>query len=67
LILIAEDLGIEHDSLLKTIKKYIDRLSRKSPVVFKIDVVKRPQGGTYGELSRRIFCSRGIDSWLKAL
>jgi phage regulator Rha-like protein len=45
--LIAEDLGIEHDSLLKTIKKYVDRLSRKSPVRFEIDVVKRPQGGTY--------------------
>jgi phage regulator Rha-like protein len=45
--LIAQELGIEHASLLKTIKKYLDRLGRKEPVKFEIDVVKRPQGGTY--------------------
>lgn len=47
--LIAIDLGIEHASLLKTIKKYLDRLERKEPVGFEIAVVKRPQGGTYEE------------------
>ena len=45
--LIADELGIEHATLLKTIKKYLDRLERKEPVRFEIDVVKRPQGGTY--------------------
>lgn len=45
--LIANELGIEHATLLKTIKKYIDRLERKNPVRFEVDVVKRPQGGTY--------------------
>lgn len=45
--LIAQELGIEHHTLLKTIKKYLDRLERKEPVRFEIDVVKRPQGGTY--------------------
>jgi phage regulator Rha-like protein len=45
--LIAEELGIEHASLIKTIKKHIERLGRKKPVRFEIDVVKRPQGGTY--------------------
>jgi len=47
--LIAMDLGIEHASVLKTIKKYLDRLERKEPVRFEIVVVKRPQGGTYDE------------------
>ena len=47
--LIAIDLGIEHASILKTIKKYLDRLERKNPVRFEICVVKRPQGGTYEE------------------
>ena len=45
--LIAEDLGIQHKNLLQTITKYLDRLERKTPVAFKTDVVKRPQGGTY--------------------
>lgn len=45
--LIAEDLGIKHNNLLQTITKYLDRLERKTPVMFKTDVVKRPQGGTY--------------------
>ena len=45
--LIADELGIEHATLLKTIKKYLHRLERKTPVRFEIDVVKRPQGGTY--------------------
>ena len=45
--LIADELGIEHATLLKTIKKHLDRLERKEPVRFEIDVVKRPQGGTY--------------------
>ena len=47
--LIALDLGIEHASVLKTVKKYLDRLERKEPVRFEIVVVKRPQGGTYEE------------------
>jgi phage regulator Rha-like protein len=45
--LVAEELGIEHRALMQTIKKYIDRLERKEPVTFQMDVVKRPQGGTY--------------------
>lgn len=45
--LIADELGIEHRALMQTIKKYLDRLERKEPVTFKMDVVKRPQGGTY--------------------
>lgn len=45
--LIAAQLGIEHPSLLRTIEKYLDRLQRYSPVRFEIDVVKRPQGGTF--------------------
>ena len=45
--LIADELGIEHATLLRTIKKHLDRLERKEPVRFEIDVVKRPQGGTY--------------------
>lgn len=45
--LIAQELGIEHRALMQTIKKYLDRLERKSPVTFEMEVVKRPQGGTY--------------------
>jgi phage regulator Rha-like protein len=45
--LIAEGLGIQHKNLLETITKHLQRLERKSPVAFKTDVVKRPQGGTY--------------------
>lgn len=45
--LIAEELGIEHRGLMQTIRKYLDRLERKTPVTFEMDVVKRPQGGTY--------------------
>lgn len=45
--LIAEELGIEHRTLMQTIRKYLDRLERKTPVTFQTDVVKRPQGGTY--------------------
>lgn len=45
--LIADELGIEHATLLRTINKHLDRLERKEPVRFEIDVVKRPQGGTY--------------------
>jgi phage regulator Rha-like protein len=45
--LIAEDLGIEHRALMQTVKKYLERLERKTPVTFKMEVVKRPQGGTY--------------------
>ena len=43
--LIAQRLGIEHHTLLKTIDKYLARLEAKSPVRFEIDVVKRAQGG----------------------
>ena len=43
--LIAQRLGIEHHTLLKTIDKYLVRLEAKSPVRFEVDVVKRPQGG----------------------
>lgn len=42
--LIAAQLGIEHATLLKTIDKYLDRLQKKSPVRFKVDMAKRPQG-----------------------
>ena len=45
--LIADELGIEHRGLMQTIKKYLDRLERKDPVTFEMEVVKRPQGGTY--------------------
>ncbi len=45
--LIAENLGIQHKNLLQTITKYLDRLERKTPVAFKTEVVKRPQGGSY--------------------
>jgi phage regulator Rha-like protein len=45
--LIADRLGIEHATLLTTIDKYLPRLQSKKPVRFEIDVVKRPQGGTY--------------------
>lgn len=45
--LIAERLGITHEAILKTIDKHLTRLQAKSPVRFEIDVVKRPQGGTY--------------------
>jgi len=47
--LVATELGIEHATLLKTIKKYLTRLERKEPARFQIDVVKRPQGGTFEE------------------
>ncbi|RUT10558.1 hypothetical protein DSM107010_41250 [Chroococcidiopsis cubana SAG 39.79] len=43
--LVAQRLGIEHHTLLKTIDKYLARLEAKSPVRFEVDVVKRPQGG----------------------
>jgi phage regulator Rha-like protein len=45
--LIAEELGIQHKNLLETIKKYLDRIERKEPVIFKTQMVKRPQGDTY--------------------
>ncbi len=45
--LIADELGIQHKNLLQTITKYLDRLERKTPVAFKTDVVRRPQGGAY--------------------
>lgn len=45
--LVAEELGIEHRALMQTIRKYLNRLERKTPVTFQTDVVKRPQGGTY--------------------
>lgn len=45
--LVAQELGIEHRALMQTIKKYLTRLERKNPVTFQVDVVKRPQGGTY--------------------
>lgn len=44
--LIAERLGIEHRSLLRTIEKYLDRLQAKNQVRFEIHMVKLPQGGT---------------------
>ena len=47
--LISEELGIQHKSLLKTIKKHIEILERKSPARLKVLVTKRPQGGTYEE------------------
>jgi len=43
--LIANRLGIEHDTLFKTIEKYSDRLSIKSELRFKIEFRERPQGG----------------------
>lgn len=43
--LVAQRLGIEHHTLLKTIDKYLERLEAISPVRFEVDVVKRPQGG----------------------
>ena len=43
--LVAEELGIEHHTLLKTIDKYSARLEAKSPLRFEVDVVKRSQGG----------------------
>ena len=43
--LVAQELGIEHPTLLKTIDKYSTRLEAKSPLRFEVDVVKRPQGG----------------------
>lgn len=45
--LIAQELGIEHRALMQTIKKYLDRLERKSPVTFEEEKIKLPQGGTY--------------------
>ena len=47
--LIADELGIEHATLLRTIKKHLDCLERKEPVRFQSNIVKRPQGGTYKE------------------
>ncbi|WP_009630477.1 Rha family transcriptional regulator [Synechocystis sp. PCC 7509] len=43
--LVAQELGIEHHTLLKTIDKYSARLETKSPLRFEVDVVKRVQGG----------------------
>ncbi len=43
--LVAQELGIEHHTLLKTIDKYSARLEAKSPLRFEVDVVKRAQGG----------------------
>jgi phage regulator Rha-like protein len=43
--LIANRLGIEHDTLFKTIEKYGDRLSTKSELRFKVEFRERPQGG----------------------
>ena len=43
--LIADRLGIEHDTLFKTIEKYSDRLSSQSEIRFKIEFRERPQGG----------------------
>lgn len=44
--LIALELGIEHATLLKTIKKHLNRLEQDKPVRFESNIVKRPQGGT---------------------
>ena len=43
--LVAQELGIEHHTLLKTIDKYSARLETKSPLRFEVDMVKRIQGG----------------------
>jgi phage regulator Rha-like protein len=43
--LIASRLGIQHDTLFATIEKYLERLSAKSEVRFKIEFRERPQGG----------------------
>lgn len=43
--LIAAQLGIEHDTLFKTIEKYSDRLSSKNQVRFQVEFRERPQGG----------------------
>ncbi|WP_199192442.1 Rha family transcriptional regulator [Chlorogloea sp. CCALA 695] len=43
--LVAQELGIEHHTLLKTIDTYLARLEAKSPLRFEVDVVKRSQGG----------------------
>lgn len=44
--LIAERLGIEHRSLMRSIDKYLGRLQARNQVRFEIAVAERPQGGT---------------------
>ncbi len=43
--LIATRLGVQHDTLFKTIEKYSDRLSVKAELRFKIEFRERAQGG----------------------
>ena len=43
--LIAEQLGIKHDSLFATIEKHYERLSAKNQVRFQIELRERAQGG----------------------
>jgi phage regulator Rha-like protein len=43
--LIADRLGIKHDSLFATIEKHYDRLSAKNQVRFEIEFRERAQGG----------------------
>ena len=45
--LIADELGIEHATLLKTIKKYLTEIQEFGFLAFKNEKLKRPQGGTY--------------------
>jgi len=48
--LIAVELGIQHDSLSKTIKTYKDRLEKRGCLGFKIRDVEMPNGGTSSRL-----------------
>ena len=45
--LIADELGIEHATLLKTIKKYLTEIQEFGSLAFENKKLKRPQGGTY--------------------
>ena len=42
---LAENLGITHEAVLKTIDSYLDSFKQLSPLRFEFDVVKRKQGG----------------------
>ena len=48
--LIAIELGIKHESLMKTIKTFMERLERRGCVGFKIRDVEMPNGGTSSRL-----------------
>lgn len=44
-LIIAEGTNVEHDSVIKLVRKYRDDLEEFGPCRFEIDMVKRPQGG----------------------